>query len=55
MLEEVFSTDASMFDWHMWVKVLTSTESWRLIVSLAVTECILSADNALHFEVNKVR
>lgn len=47
MLEEVFSTYASMFDWHMWIKVLTSSESWGLILSLAVMECILSADNAL--------
>lgn len=47
MLEEVFSTYASMFDWHMWANVLTSSESWGLILSLAVMECILSADNAL--------
>ncbi|HWK23426.1 MAG TPA: TerC family protein [Ureibacillus sp.] len=36
-----------MFDWHLWVEVLTSSESWGLILSLAVMECILSADNAL--------
>ncbi|RHW32793.1 DUF475 domain-containing protein [Lysinibacillus yapensis] len=36
-----------MFDWHMWAQVLTSSESWGLILSLAVMECILSADNAL--------
>lgn len=47
MLEEIFSTYASMFDWHMWAEVLTSSESWGLILSLAVMECILSADNAL--------
>ncbi|KGR77300.1 membrane protein [Ureibacillus sinduriensis BLB-1 = JCM 15800] len=47
MLEEIFSTYASMFDWHMWVEALSSSESWGLILSLAVMECILSADNAL--------
>ncbi|MDN4494619.1 TerC family protein [Ureibacillus aquaedulcis] len=31
----------------MWVEVLSSSESWGLILSLAVMECILSADNAL--------
>lgn len=47
MVEEILSTYASMFDWHMWVKVLISSEAWGLILSLAVMECILSADNAL--------
>lgn len=47
MLEEIFATYASMLDWQMWVEVLTSAEAWGLIISLAVLECILSADNAL--------
>lgn len=47
MLEGVLSTYASMLDWHMWAEVLTSPEAWGLILSLAVLECILSADNAL--------
>ncbi|MEH7352264.1 TerC family protein [Neobacillus drentensis] len=47
MLNEILSTFASMFDWHMWAEVLTSPQSWGLILSLAVLECILSADNAL--------
>jgi YkoY family integral membrane protein len=47
MLEGILSTYASMLDWHMWAEVLTSPEAWGLILSLAVLECILSADNAL--------
>lgn len=47
MLEGVLSTYASMLDWHMWAEVLSSAEAWGLILSLAVLECILSADNAL--------
>jgi YkoY family integral membrane protein len=47
MLEEILSTFASMLDWHMWADVLSSPKAWGLILSLAVLECILSADNAL--------
>jgi YkoY family integral membrane protein len=47
MWDEIISTYASMLDWHMWAEVLTSSEAWGLILSLAVLECILSADNAL--------
>lgn len=47
MLEGILSTYASMLDWHMWAEVLTSAEAWGMILSLAVLECILSADNAL--------
>lgn len=47
MLNDIWSTYASMLDWHMWAEVLTSGEAWGLILSLAVLECILSADNAL--------
>nr|WP_040346453.1 TerC family protein [Neobacillus bataviensis] len=47
MLNEVLSTFASMLDWHMWADVLTSPKAWGMILSLAVLECILSADNAL--------
>jgi len=47
MVEGIFSTYASMLDWHLWAEVLTSPEAWGLILSLAVLECILSADNAL--------
>lgn len=47
MLEGILSTYASMLDWHMWAEVLSSPEAWGLILSLAVLECILSADNAL--------
>ena len=47
MWEGILSTYASMFDWQMWAEVLTSPKAWGLILSLAVLECILSADNAL--------
>lgn len=47
MLQEISSTFASMLDWHMWAEVLSDPKSWGLILSLAVLECILSADNAL--------
>ena len=47
MFEEILGTYASMLDWHIWAKILTSSEAWGLILSLAVMECILSADNAL--------
>ncbi|QCJ40925.1 DUF475 domain-containing protein [Bacillus sp. S3] len=47
MLNEILSTFASMFDWHMWAEVLSSPKAWGMILSLAVLECILSADNAL--------
>ena len=47
MVDEVLSTFASMLNWHMWADVLSSPRAWGLIVSLAVLECILSADNAL--------
>lgn len=47
MWEGIVSTYASMLDWHMWAEVLTSPKAWGLILSLAVLECILSADNAL--------
>ncbi len=47
MMEQILSTYASIFDWHMWAEVLTSAEAWGLILSLAVMECMLSADNAL--------
>ncbi len=47
MLQEIGSTFASMLDWQMWAEVLSSPKSWGLILSLAVLECILSADNAL--------
>lgn len=47
MWEGIVSTYAAMLDWHMWAEVLTSPKAWGLILSLAVLECILSADNAL--------
>ncbi|PFN99444.1 hypothetical protein COJ85_19860 [Bacillus sp. AFS076308] len=47
MWEEVVSNFASMLDWQMWADVLSSPKAWGLILSLAVLECILSADNAL--------
>jgi YkoY family integral membrane protein len=47
MWQEILSTYASMFDWHMWAEMLTSSKAWGMILSLAVLECILSADNAL--------
>ncbi|NWQ42876.1 TerC family protein [Bacillus sp. EB106-08-02-XG196] len=47
MWEGILSTYAAMLDWHMWSEVLTSPKAWGLILSLAVLECILSADNAL--------
>lgn len=47
MWEDIIATYASMLDWHMWAEVLTSPKAWGLILSLAVLECILSADNAL--------
>jgi YkoY family integral membrane protein len=47
MLQEIGSTFASMLDWQMWADVLSSPKAWGLILSLAVLECILSADNAL--------
>ncbi|MEH7113261.1 TerC family protein [Neobacillus niacini] len=47
MWEGIVSTYASMLDWHMWAEVLSSPKAWGLILSLAVLECILSADNAL--------
>jgi YkoY family integral membrane protein len=47
MWEDILATYASMLDWHMWAEVLTSPKAWGLILSLAVLECILSADNAL--------
>jgi YkoY family integral membrane protein len=47
MWEGIVSTYASMLDWQMWAEVLTSPKAWGLILSLAVLECILSADNAL--------
>ncbi|MET3697756.1 YkoY family integral membrane protein [Bacillus oleivorans] len=47
MMEQVLSTYASILDWRMWADVLTSAEAWGLILSLAVMECMLSADNAL--------
>ena len=47
MWEEVASNFASMLNGHMWADVLTSPRAWGLILSLAVLECILSADNAL--------
>src|SRR3954452_7651041 len=47
MLQEIGSTFASMLDWHMWAEGLSSPKAWGLILSLAVLECILSADNAL--------
>lgn len=47
MLDEILATYASMLDWHMWAEVLTTPKAWGLILSLAVLECILSADNAL--------
>lgn len=36
-----------IFDWEMWVEVLTDPVSWGLIGSLVVLEGLLSADNAL--------
>ncbi|MEH6994850.1 TerC family protein [Neobacillus drentensis] len=47
MWEGIVSTYTSMLDWHMWAEVLSSPKAWGLILSLAVLECILSADNAL--------
>ncbi|WP_409296824.1 TerC family protein [Peribacillus sp. SCS-26] len=47
MWQDILSTYSSMFDGQMWADVLTSSEAWGMILSLAVLECILSADNAL--------
>ncbi|MCH6267346.1 MULTISPECIES: TerC family protein [Neobacillus] len=47
MVDNILATYVSMLDWHMWAEVLTSPKAWGLILSLAVLECILSADNAL--------
>lgn len=43
----VLNNYTSLLDWHMWVEVLSKPESWSLILSLAILECLLSADNAL--------
>lgn len=46
-MDQIWSTYASFFDWQMWAEVLVSPEAWGIILSLAVLECLLSADNAL--------
>lgn len=47
MLHDILATYASLLDFHMWAEVLSKPSSWGLILSLAILECLLSADNAL--------
>lgn len=47
ILEQIFATYASFFEWDMWVEVLTDPVSWGFIGTLVVMEGLLSADNAL--------
>lgn len=47
MLEQIFATYASFFEWGMWIEVLTDPVSWGYIGTLVVMEGLLSADNAL--------
>lgn len=47
ILNEIWSTYASFFDWGMWVEVLSDPVSWGYIGSLVILEGLLSADNAL--------
>src|SRR5690349_112974 len=47
IIQNIMSTYALFFDWHMWVKVLTDPVSWGLIGTLVLMEGLLSADNAL--------
>jgi predicted tellurium resistance membrane protein TerC len=47
ILEQIFATYASFFDWQMWVEVLTDPVSWGFIGTLVIMEGLLSADNAL--------
>lgn len=35
------------FDLNNWVNVVSSTEDWLVILSLAIIECLLSVDNAI--------
>lgn len=47
IVQQVFHTYASFFDWAMWLEVLTDPVSWGYIGTLVVLEGLLSADNAL--------
>ena len=47
ILESIFHTYATFFDWQMWGEVLTNPVSWGYIGTLVILEGLLSADNAL--------
>ncbi|KAB7673012.1 TerC family protein [Bacillus sp. B1-b2] len=47
ILESIFHTYATFFDWQMWGEVLTDPVSWGYIGTLVILEGLLSADNAL--------
>ncbi|MGM9923443.1 MAG: hypothetical protein ACI35R_04245 [Bacillus sp. (in: firmicutes)] len=47
MLHDILATYATLLDFNMWVEELSKPSSWGMILSLAVLECLLSADNAL--------
>ena len=47
VIQNIMSTYALFFDWHMWVNVLSDPVSWGLIGTLVLMEGLLSADNAL--------
>lgn len=47
MLHDIFASYASLLDLSMWAEELSKPSSWGMILSLAVMECLLSADNAL--------
>ena len=47
ILEQIFATYASFFNWQMWAEVLTDPVSWGFIGTLIIMEGLLSADNAL--------
>lgn len=47
VIQNIISTYALFFDWHMWADVLSDPVSWGLIGTLVLMEGLLSADNAL--------
>ncbi|WP_081707737.1 TerC family protein [Bacillus massiliigorillae] len=47
MIHDIFASYASLLDLNMWIEELSKPSSWGMILSLAVLECLLSADNAL--------
>lgn len=47
IVESIFHTYATFFDWQMWGEVLTNPVSWGYIGTLIILEGLLSADNAL--------